>query len=68
MLELNIKCESIDEARIYLNAPQYLNLITDLQVAIRNAQKHGNDASVLQVVNAFYPDLCKAVDDNTGAY
>jgi hypothetical protein len=68
MLELNIKCESIEEAQMYLNGPQYHNLISDLYQSLRASQKHGTDAEILQTVKNFYPDLCKAFDHHTGAY
>jgi hypothetical protein len=68
MLELKIQCESADEARVYLNAHQYHNLLSDLMTAFRNAQKHGTDADVVRVVTNFYPDICNAVDNSTGAY
>jgi len=68
MIKLEISCESADEARVYLNAAQYHNLISDMCQAFRNAQKHGTDADVLQVVANFYPDLCTATENSTGAY
>lgn len=68
MLELNIKCESIEEARVYLNAHQYHNLISDFYAALRSARKHGSDADVLHQVDCFMPDLCKAIDNSEGAY
>lgn len=68
MLELNIKCDTPDEARIYLNAPQYHNLISDLRHALRNAQKHGSDADVLKVVQNFFPEICIASDNHQGPY
>jgi hypothetical protein len=68
MLELNIKCESLEEAHVYLNAHQYLNLISDFYVVIRNAKKHGSDADVLKAVENFYPDIIRAVDHSEGAY
>jgi len=68
VIEINIKCESIDEARVYLNGPQYLNLLEDFCGAIRGARKHGTDQDILQKVELFYPDMCRAVDHNTGPY
>ena len=68
MLELKISCESSDEARMYLNAQQYLNLLEDLHVALRNAQKHGTDSDVVKVVENFFPDICTACDHNQGPY
>lgn len=68
MLKLNIDCQDNQEAMVYLNAPQYLAIITDLTQAIRNAEKHGSDESLLIVVREFYPDLCRAVDHVEGAY
>lgn len=68
MLELKIQCESAEEARVYLNAPQYLALIDDVFNALRNARKHGTDADVLKAVDQFYPEMCNAIDNSTGAY
>lgn len=68
MLELKISCETADEARIYLNAPQYHNLLEDLRVALRNAQKHGTDADVVKVVEDFFGDITIACDHNQGPY
>lgn len=68
MLKLEITCTSADEARVYLNAPQYHNLLSDLYAELRNARKHGDDAAVLRVVDNFYSDLCNAIDNSTGAY
>jgi len=68
MLELKISCETADEARIYLNAPQYHNLLEDLRVALRNAYKHGSDADVLKVVENFFGDITIACDHNQGPY
>ena len=69
MLELKITCENADEARIYLNAPQYHNLLEDLRVALRNAYKHGEGSSTaLKVLENFYPDITAASDHNQGPY
>jgi hypothetical protein len=69
MLELKIKCETAEDARIYLNAHQYHNLLDDLRNALRSAQKHGGtDAHVVRVVENFFPDLTAACDHHTGAY
>lgn len=68
MLELKISCESASEARMYLNAPEYHNLLTDLRVALRNAQKHGTDADVVRAVQNFFPDITISCDHNEGPY
>ena len=68
MLELKITCESTEEARVYLNAHQYLNLISDLYAELRNARKHGTDETVVKVVDNFMSDLMQAVDNSQGAY
>jgi len=68
MLKLEVTCESHDEARVYLNAHQYHNLISDLYNALRGARKHGDDDAVLRVVDTWMPDLCNAIDNSTGAY
>lgn len=68
MLELKIQCQDADEARIYLNAPQYHNLLEDLCSALRNAFKHGTDAEVVKVAENFFPGLTIACDHNQGPY
>ena len=68
MLELKIQCQDADEARIYLNAPQYLNLLDDFRNAIRNAYKHGDDKDALKVLSDFYTEITAACDHNQGPY
>lgn len=68
MLELKISCENADEARMYLNAPQYHSLIYDLYNALRRATKHGTEADILEQVRNFLPDLSNAADNQTGPY
>ena len=68
MLELNIKCESLEEARVYLNAHQYLNLISDFYAAIRSAKKHGTDQDILKAVDMYAADFISAIDNSEGAY
>jgi hypothetical protein len=68
MLELKLTCDTVDEANIYVNAVGLHNLLGDLRNALRNAYKHGDDASVLKVVQDFYNDITKAVDHSQGPY
>ena len=68
MLELNIKCESIEDAQIYLNAHSYLHLLTDLHQALRTARKHGSPADVVKVFDNYMPELDRTVEHHTGAY
>ena len=68
MLELKITCEDADEARVYLNAHQYHNLLSDLRVALRNAYKYGDDKDALKVLQNFYPDITAACDHDQGPY
>lgn len=68
VIELKLKCETHEEARIYLNAQQYLSLLQDFCEAIRGAKKHGTDRDILHQVEVFYPDLCRAIEHNTGPY
>jgi hypothetical protein len=68
MLELKITCQDADEARMYLNAPQYHNLLDDLRNQLRNAQKHGSDSDVVRVVQNFFPDITIACDNHQGPY
>jgi hypothetical protein len=64
MLQLKIDCDSASDARVYLNAQQYLCLITDLAEALRQAKKHGTDADVVKVVETFMPALYNCVDND----
>ncbi len=68
MLELKIHCDSLEEARMYLNAPNYLSLLQDMREALRSAQKHGGGGAVLRVVQNFLPDIAQACVHNEGAY
>jgi hypothetical protein len=68
MLELKIQCDTAEDARIYLNAHQYHNLLDDLRNALRNAKKHGFNADVVKVVDNFFPDITAACDHHTGPY
>ena len=68
MLELKINCEDADEARIYLNAHQYHNLLDDLRNALRNAYKHGDDKDALKVLGSFFGDITNACDHHQGPY
>jgi len=68
MLELKIQCDTAEDARIYLNAHQYYNLLDDLRNALRNAQKHGTDSDVVRVVQNFFPDITIACDNHQGPY
>jgi nitrate/nitrite-specific signal transduction histidine kinase len=68
MLELKIQCDTAEDARIYLNAHQYHNLLDDLRNALRNAQKHGSDSDVIRVVQNFFPDITAACDNHQGPY
>jgi len=68
MLELKLQCQDAEQAHIYLNAPQYLALLLDFTEAIRSAQKHGTEQDVLKQIDVFYPEMCRACDNHTGAY
>lgn len=68
MLELKIQCENAEEARIYLNAQQYHNLLVDFASQMRTAKKHGEISDVLKVLEMFLPDIDTAVDHHHGPY
>lgn len=68
MLELKIQCQDADEARMYLNAQQYLNLLDDLRNALRNAYKHGDDKDALKVLADYYTEITAACDNHQGPY
>ena len=53
---------------MYLNAHEYLNLVSDFYAAVRNAKKHGSDEDVLKTVDMFMPDFTAAIDNSEGAY
>lgn len=60
MLKLEFDCENNDEARMYINAPNYYALICDLANNLRTHRKHGSSAggnTVEDIVNIFYDDL-----------
>jgi hypothetical protein len=67
MFDITIKCESAEEARVYLNANQYLNLLEDIYNSVRQCQKHG-DGDLDKVLNNFLPEISHAIDNSTGAY
>lgn len=68
MINITITCESATKARVYLNAQEYLNLLSDFYAAVRSAKKHGSDQDVLKTVDAFMPDFMAALDHADGAY
>lgn len=68
MLELKLTCETADELRVYLNAQEYHNLLSDFLEAVRTAKKYGDAAAVLKAVDRFLPDMYSAVEHHTGAY
>ena len=68
MLELKISCETADEARMYLNGPQYHNLLDDFRNQLRNAYKHGDDKDALKVLGDFYTEITAACDNHLGPY
>jgi hypothetical protein len=68
MLELKIQCDTAEDARIYLNAHQYHNLLDDLRNALRNAYKHGDDKDALKVLQNFFGDITIACDHHAGPY
>ena len=67
MFDITIKCESAEEARVYLNANQYLALLDDIYQAVRSTQKHG-DGDLDKVLNNFLTEICHAIDHSAGAY
>lgn len=68
MITIQFQCESQEEAHVYLNAQNYLNLIHDLYSAITSARKHGTDKDVLHQIEHFLPELGRAAEHNLGAY
>jgi hypothetical protein len=68
MLELKIQCDTAEDARIYLNAHQYHNLLDDLRNALRNAYKHGDDKDAVKVLQNFFSDITIACDNHQGPY
>lgn len=66
MIKLEIQCEDTDEARVVLNAHNYLCLIADFTNQIRLARKH--DGDVNQVINKFITDFYTATEHHQGPY
>lgn len=67
MFDITIKCETAEQARMFLNAPQYFALLDDIYQAVRNTQKHG-DGDLDKVLENFLPDISRAIDNSEGAY
>ena len=67
MFDITIKCETAEQARIFINAPQYFALLDDIYQAVRQCQKHG-DGDLDKVLENFLPEICHAIDNSTGAY
>ena len=68
MIEITLKCETLEEARTYLNAPNYLNLIQDFYEAVRAARKHGTDEDVLFQIKNYFAEFATACEHSNGAY
>ena len=65
-IRLEIECETEDDARLYLNAVHYHNLITDIANALRTANKHGGD--VQKTMQVFESALYAAGEHHLGPY
>jgi hypothetical protein len=63
---LTLTCESTSEAQLYLCAPQYYNLISDLHSLIRSSEKY--DTKLEDSIKSFYPEICKCVESHLGPY
>lgn len=70
MLELKIQCEDAAQARVYLNAQQYHNLITDFAEALRNAEKYSDnpDQAMQLVFGGYKSDFLNAAQHHQGPY
>ena len=65
-IKLNITCENRDEANIFLNAHQYLNLLTDIQSQIRSCLKY--EKNMNDTLNSIYKDICQCTEHHLGPY
>jgi hypothetical protein len=65
-IKLNIQCEDKYEANIYLNAKQYLNLLTDIQNQIRDCLKY--EQNMNDTMNNIYKDICQCTEHHLGPY
>lgn len=68
MLKIELNCETLEEARIYINAHNYLNLIFDTYNSIKQARKHGDASDMERVLDTFLPEMAKAIEHDQGAY
>jgi hypothetical protein len=65
-IQLIIECDDKNEANIYLNAQQYLNLLSDIQSQIRNCLKH--EQNMNDTLNSIYKDICQCTEHHLGPY
>ncbi len=63
---LTLNCESPAEAHLYLNAPQYYNLLSDLHSLIRSSEKY--DTKLEDSIKSFYPELSAIIESHLGPY
>lgn len=69
MIKLEITCESAEEARIYINAPQLQNLVTDFFHVIRNSRKHvGTEQDIFKLVETYFNEFAVASNHPEGPY
>jgi len=65
-IQITIECENKNEANIYLNAQQYLNLLSDIQTQIRDCLKYENNMN--DTLNSIYKDVCQCTEHHLGPY
>jgi hypothetical protein len=65
-IQITIKCEDKNEANIYLNAQQYLNLLSDIQSQIRDCLKY--EQNMNDTLNSIYKDVCQCTEHHLGPY
>ena len=65
-IQLTINCETKDEATMYLNAQQYLNLLSDIQSQIRDCLKYEQNMNT--TLNSIYKDVCQCTEHHLGPY
>jgi len=68
MIVLNITCENHEQAAVYLNANNYLNLLLDMSNALRRAEKSGSLSDFVETARSFTDEIHKATEHHTGAY
>jgi hypothetical protein len=68
MLKLELVCDSAEQARVYLNAQQYFNLLLDLEESFSQVTEETSHQELLYIIDTFLPNIKAAVCNHEGAY